>query len=87
MLRTMLNVERGGSPIQKYRFGFPGNYTCIYYWHYTMRAESPTDQTSIQNLFQTLRYRPASLTVEVFAPEQPLDQARGVRRFRYSAGK
>ena len=72
--RTSVNPMRLGAPIQRYRFGNPGNHTWIYYWHYTMRADRPVEQTSMQSLFQTLRYRPASLTVEVFAEDQPVQQ-------------
>ena len=58
-----------GEPVQQYRFTGPlDRPQWVFYWHYTL--EPPEQQLSnVQRLYQRLRRRPSSVTIEVFAPE------------------
>ncbi len=68
--------------VQQYRFAGPlGDRQLVFYWHYTMPPEDPPGITAFQKLYQRLRRRPSSLTVEVFAPESRRDDDQYAREF------
>lgn len=66
--REPIEVPGHPVPIQEFRFGRPGSFQRIYYWHYTLLTgqEAASD---LQRLYQRMRRRPSSVTLEVFAPE------------------
>lgn len=64
-----LEVSGHAAPIQRFRFGRPGSFQQIYYWHYTLQPPA-RELSKIQRLYQRLRERPSSATLEVFVPEQ-----------------
>lgn len=62
------------APLQQFRFGVPGDQQWVYYWHYTLVPPQTSQTTDLQRFYQRLHRRPASVTLEVFAPEsQPTD--------------
>jgi exosortase len=79
--RRELVVDGGGAPIQRYRFGRPGDYQWVFYWHYTLPPPEDSGVHPLQRLYQRLRKRPSSLTIEVFAPERSPDDVRYVEEF------
>lgn len=67
------------APVQQYRFGSLGRRQLVFYWYYTLFPAPDDELDSLQRLYQRLHQRPASMTIEVFAPEQRAgdgDQAR-----------
>jgi EpsI family protein len=79
--RKTLFVAGHPAPVQQYRFGRPGEYELVFYWYYTMFPPEQEGISPVQRLYQRLRRRPASLTIEVFAPEQSPEDAEAARRF------
>ncbi|MCR4412361.1 MAG: exosortase, partial [Thermoguttaceae bacterium] len=79
--RRELAVDGGKAPIQRYRFGRPGDYQWVFYWHYTLPPGEDSGVHRLQRLYQRLRKRPSSLTIEVFAPEYSPDDVRYVEEF------
>ncbi len=68
--------------VQQYRFAGPlGDRQWVFYWHFTMPPHDPPGITDFQKLYQRLRRRPSSLTIEVFAPEKRADDAEYAREF------
>ena len=68
--------------VQQYRFAGPtGDRQWVFYWHYTMPPVDPPDITGLQRLYQRLRRRPSSVTIEVFAPEHSGSDAEFARQF------
>jgi EpsI family protein len=67
--RKTLPLPGKGAPIQRYRFGRPGEFQLVYYWYYTMKPPRAAGVSDLQRLYQRLRARPASVTIEVFSPE------------------
>jgi hypothetical protein len=68
--RRICPVDGPGDAVQQYRFVGPlGDSQWVFYWHYTLPSPENPDLTSAQLLYQRLRRRPSSMTVEVFAPE------------------
>lgn len=81
-VRQTCPVGTEGNAVQQYRFAGPlGDRQWVFYWHYTMPPEDSNDLTQVQKLYQRLRRRPSSATVEVFAPEQRPDDAEFAREF------
>jgi hypothetical protein len=66
--------------VQQYRFGRPGTYELVYYWYYTM-PPAQRDLDPLQRTYQRLQHRPASVTIEVFAPELSADDGDYARQF------
>ena len=66
--RKDVDVDGHASPIQQMRFygGDGGQY--VYYWHYTIPSPQVEGMSSLQELYQHLRRRRASVTLQVFAP-------------------
>ncbi len=79
--RRELAVDGGKAPIQRYRFGRPGDYQWGFYWHYPLPPAEGSGVHRLQRLYQRLRKRPSSLTIEVFAPEYSPDDVRYVEEF------
>lgn len=80
-VRQALDVPGPGDRVQQFRFGTPGNWQWVFYWHYTLRPEDDEQIDSLQRAYQRLRKLPSSMTVEVFAPEQADDDVEPVRDF------
>jgi hypothetical protein len=68
------------APVQQYRFGHPGTYQLVYYWYYTMPPPRQ-DLDPLQRTYQRLQHHPASVTVQVFAPELSADDGDYARQF------
>lgn len=79
--RAELPLPGHPAPVQQYRFGTQGNRQWVYYWHYTLLPEQTTGLSDLQRFYQRLHKRPASLTLEVFAPETSEDDGRQAREF------
>lgn len=76
--------QRHAEPIQQFRFIKPrgGRGEWVFYWHYTLIPRIDPQQFSLLQLHYGLRrWNPASLTVEVFAPDIAPDDAAGAREF------
>lgn len=80
-VRQQFSVPGGDQPIQQYRFGRPGDFQWVYYWYYTMPAEMDERLDALQLLHQRMQQRPASMTIEVFAPERASDDGNAARQF------
>jgi len=80
-VRQTLSVDQD-APIQQYCFGWPGSRQWVFYWHYTLPPPAQPELTRVQRLYQRMHQRPASVTVEVFAPQRfDDDHGEAVRRF------
>lgn len=79
--RRTCSLEGPGAPAQQYRFGRPGDYQWVFYWHYTMLPPVGKDVDELQRLYQRLRDRPSSLTAEVFAPEVGAEDGEAAQEF------
>jgi hypothetical protein len=79
--RAAIPVPGHPASVQQYCFGRPGNYQWVYYWHYTLNPPAAADRSPVQRFFQFVRQRPASVTIEVFAPEASSDDAEYAREF------
>jgi hypothetical protein len=74
--RKTLALPGDGEDAQQYRFGRLPKSEWVFYWHYTLLPDAPEAGDSLQRLYHRLRNRPASLTIEVFAPAVgPLDES------------
>jgi hypothetical protein len=79
--RRTCPLDGNGGPAQQYRFGRPGDFQWVLYWHYTLLPPADSERDALQRLHQRLRHRPSSLTVEIFAPEVGQDDGEGVQEF------
>jgi hypothetical protein len=79
--RRICELEGPGHPAQQYRFGRPGDYQWVFYWHYTMLPPHSSDVDGLQRLYQQLHSRPSSMTVEVFAQESSEEDGEFAREF------
>lgn len=74
--RATVAVPGHPGPVQQYRFGAPGRSQLVYYWHYTLAAPPDAPADLLQRIYRRSRWRPASVTLEVFMQEQtPADAA------------
>jgi hypothetical protein len=81
-VRQSLDVPGPGDLVQQFRFGTPGHWQWVFYWHYTLRPDDdkqPSD--ALQRVYQRMRKLPSSMTVEVFAPEHDEDDVEAARDF------
>lgn len=69
--RQPLDAPGDAAAIQQYRFGHPGDFQWVYYWHYTLPMKESEDLGTLQRAYLRLRARPASVTIEVIAAELP----------------
>jgi len=79
--RKTIDAPGHKAPIQQFRFGRPGNYSWVYYWHYTLPPEENDDLSAMQRLSQRLKHRSSSITIQIFAPEVSEGDAEFARRF------
>lgn len=70
-----------GAAIQQYRFGSPADAQWVFYWYYTLVPPADDTLTPLQQFYRGLSGRPASLTIEVFAPEQGENEGEHAREF------
>lgn len=68
-------------PIRQYRFRGAKENRWLFYWYYTLRAGREAKPETWRRFYQQIRQRPASLTIEVFAPESFDNSAEQARRF------
>ena len=67
-------------PVQIYRFGYPGHYQRVFYWHYTMEPDD-SDLDDWTRVLRRLRSRPSSVTLQVFAAEPDPEAVPGAIGF------
>jgi len=79
--RTICQLPGQSAPAQQYKFGVGSQSQWVFYWHYTLPSEGEGAWTPWQQLYRRLRQRPASVTVEVFAPCVIDEQANAARDF------
>jgi hypothetical protein len=79
--RRTCELSGEGAPVQQYRFGRPGDYQWVYYWHYTLPSSDNNQLSSIQKFYRRLRQKPSSMTIEVFAPEFSQDDPEFASEF------
>jgi hypothetical protein len=80
--RQVCPVEGKGDPVEQYRFTGPaGDRQWVFYWHYTLPSPEEKKLNALQRLYQRLRHRPSSITVEVFAPDNSLSDVDSARQF------
>ncbi len=78
--RQVCEIPGHKAPAQQYLFGTPGDRQWVFYWHYTL----PPPQTSthwLARMYQRLRQRPASVTIEVFAPRVDDESGASAQEF------
>ncbi len=71
--REAVAVPGHAAPVQQYRFGSGRTQQLVYYWHYTLPTAARGQLDALQLIHQHLLWRPASVTIEVFAPERSPD--------------
>lgn len=79
--RAELPLPGHPAPVQQYRFGTQGNQQWVFYWHYTLLPAQAAQLSDLQRFYQRLHKRPASITLEVFAPESSDDDGQQAREF------
>ena len=81
-VRQTCPVEGSGEPVEQYRFQGPaGDSQWVFYWHYTLPPPDNSELHPWQRIYQRLRHRPSSITVEVFAPENSPSDVEFARQF------
>lgn len=81
-VRQSCPVEGPGAAVAQYRFAGPsGDSQWVFYWHYTLPPEAQVELHPLQRLYQRLRQRPSSITVEVFAPDNSPSDVERAREF------
>jgi hypothetical protein len=81
-VRQTCPVEGAGDPVEQYRFTGPaGDRQWVFYWHYTLPPPDEGQLHPLQRLYQRLRHRPSSITVEVFAPDNSPADVESARQF------
>ena len=79
-VRQTFELEGEGDPVQQYLFRSPtGDRQWVFYWHYTLPPPEDDSLSVGQKLYQRLRRRPSSVTIEVFAPAKSQDDAEFAR--------
>lgn len=79
--RQSIEAPGHDQPIQQYRFGRPGQWQWLYYWHYTLSPVTGDSRSALQTLYQAFHHRPASVTFEVFADKTSNEDAEMERQF------
>lgn len=79
--RDAFELPGHSAPVQQYRFGSLGRRQFVYYWHYTLFPPKNDAHDSLQRLYQRLHQRPASMTIEVFAPDRKAGDGEEAREF------
>lgn len=79
--RAACRVPGHEAPVQQYRFGRPGRHQLVYYWHYTLHNPEMERLSPLQRIYSLSRYRPTSMTVEVFAPQVAEGDLEGAQEF------
>jgi uncharacterized protein DUF3485 len=79
--RAELPLAGHAAPIQQYRFGTPGQWTWVFYWHYTLMPAKAAQLSDLQRFYQRLHRRPSSATLEVFSEENTPDDVEFAREF------
>ena len=67
--RGRLAVGDQPQPIRRYRFVDGQRGQWLFYWYYTLRPEPTAGSGTLRMLYHRIRHRPASVTIEVFAPD------------------
>lgn len=80
-VRTTLDVPGHVQPVQQYRFVAGGRGQGVCYWYYTLPAPRDERLDATQAAYRKLHVRPASLTLEVFAPENGPRDGEAAREF------
>jgi hypothetical protein len=80
-VRQTVDVPGHEQPVQQYRFGQDGESVWVYYWHYTLPSPKSDELDAVQRAYQKLHVRPASMTLEVFAPERASTDVAGAQDF------
>jgi hypothetical protein len=80
-VRGTLDCPGHEAPVQQYRFGRTGERQWVFYWYYTLPPPPGGEVDDIQRLYQRMRQRPSSITVEVFAPEKSADDVNAAQEF------
>jgi hypothetical protein len=80
-VRQTLELPGHAEPVQQYKFGAAGESVWVFYWYYTLPAPLDDRFDPVQRSYQRLHARPASITLEVFAPERSVNDAAGAREF------
>lgn len=77
--RSTVALTGPGAPAQEYSLGQGADSVLVFYWHYTLWPPADKSVTAVQQLYQRLHHRPASLTLQVFAPCQSVEDAVAAR--------
>jgi hypothetical protein len=68
-------------PVQKYRYGHKGEQQLVYYWHYRLPSTNVEQLNLLQRTYRDARHPPASITIEIFAPQQSEGDEVGAKDF------
>ena len=80
-VRQTLPLPGRGEPAQQYRFTSRAGSQWVFYWYYTLQARRDEGVSQLERFYRRMRYRPSSVTAEVFAPEHASDAATTAREF------
>ena len=80
-VRTTLDLPGHAEPVQQYRFIAGGRGQWVFYWHYTLPEPRDERLDAAQAAYRRWHVRPASLTLEVFAPESEPRDVDAAREF------
>jgi hypothetical protein len=67
--------------VQQYRYGHLGQQQLVYYWHYRLPSQNGEKLDRLQSFYRASRQLPASLTIEIFAPQRTEDEEKAATEF------
>ncbi len=79
--RAKIEVPGHQRPVQQYRYGHTGEQQLVYYWHYRLPGKNAENLDLLQRTYRDSQHPPASLTIEVFAPQSGEATAAGAKQF------
>jgi hypothetical protein len=68
-------------PVQRYCYGHAGEKQHVYYWHYRLPSKNAETLNLLQRTYHDMQHPPASLTIEIFAPQRGPETETGAKEF------
>lgn len=79
--RKQISVPGHDQPVQQYRYGHTESQQLVYYWHYRLPSLNAENLDALQRFYHHSRHMPASLTIEIFAPQRTAEEEQGAAQF------
>jgi hypothetical protein len=83
--RQVVEAPGHAKPVQLYRYGHVGEQQLVFYWHYRLPSKNAESLDYFQRVYHDTRNPPASLTIEIFAPQQSDNDVGGATDFMLAA--